>query len=181
MDEVYKRIRDLRKKHDYTLKDLSDKTGLSVSFLSQVERGATTLAITSLKKIADAFEVPITDFFEDASNQNFVVKAGEQKTFQMNGFTAADYARLAGNFSGRMLEPIFVTLEAEAEQSDGYSHPGEEFYYVLEGAVIFTVDGTEYLLQTGDSIHFPSSLPHTMTNPLKQKSRFLCVLTPVIF
>lgn len=59
MDEVYKRIRDLRKKHDYTLKDLSDKTGLSVSFLSQVERGATTLAITSLKKIADAFEVPI--------------------------------------------------------------------------------------------------------------------------
>lgn len=45
-----------------TLKNLSEKTNLSISFLSQIERGSSSLAITSLKKIADAFGVPITYF-----------------------------------------------------------------------------------------------------------------------
>ncbi|MGO0063157.1 helix-turn-helix domain-containing protein [Brevibacillus fluminis] len=180
MEEIYKRIRDLRKQHDYTLKDLSEKTGLSVSFLSQVERGATSLAITSLKKIADAFEVPITDFFENFSNQNYVVKVDEQKPFRIEGNTA-EYRRLAGDFSGRMLEPMIVTLEPNTVQGSVFNHPGEEFFYVLEGAVIFEVDGKEYLLKAGDSIHYPSNLPHMWSNPLNQTSKVLSVLTPVIF
>nr|WP_319801597.1 helix-turn-helix transcriptional regulator [Bhargavaea beijingensis] len=50
MEEVYKEIKRLRQSNGYTLKDLSNKTGLSISFLSQVERGSSSLAITSLKK-----------------------------------------------------------------------------------------------------------------------------------
>jgi transcriptional regulator with XRE-family HTH domain len=180
MEEIYQKIRDLRKQHDLTLKDLSEKTGLSISFLSQVERGSTSLAITSLKKIADAFEVPITDFFENESNQNFLVKAEHHKPFRIEG-SDAEYTRLGGNFNGRSLEPIIVTLAPNLIQDNVFSHPGEEFYYVLEGAVIFTVDGKEYLLKARDSIHFPSNLPHIWQNPLNQTSKILCVLTPVIF
>lgn len=179
MEELYKKIRDLRRKHDLTLKDLSEKTGLSVSFLSQVERGATSLAITSLKKIADAFEVPITFFFENEANQNFVVKVENQKPFRIEG-RSAEYTCLGGNFHGRQLEPIIVTL-TPGFQDNVFSHPGEEFYYILEGAVIFNVDGEEYLVKTGDSIHFPSHLPHVWSNPLNQPAKILCVLTPVIF
>jgi transcriptional regulator with XRE-family HTH domain len=180
MDEISKRIRDLRKQHNLTLKDLSEKTGLSVSFLSQVERGSTSLAITSLKKIADAFDVPITDFFENYANQNFVVKVEEQKAFRIEG-SNAEYTRLGGAFSGRALEPMLVSLDPGSNYGNVFSHPGEEFYYVLEGAVIFNVDGKEYLVKAGDSIHFPSSLLHYWTNPLTQKSKIVCVLTPVIF
>ncbi|MDA5107943.1 helix-turn-helix domain-containing protein [Brevibacillus thermoruber] len=180
MDEIYKKIRELRKHHDFTLKDLSEKTGLSVSFLSQVERGTTSLAITSLKKIADAFEVPITAFFENESNQNFVVKAESQKPFRIEG-SGAEYTRLGGDFYGRELEPLLVTLSPNMIQDNVFNHPGEEFYYVLEGAVIFHVDGHEYLVKAGDSIHFPSKLPHFWSNPLNQTSKILCVLTPVIF
>ena len=57
MNEIAERIRNLRKEKSLTLKDLSEKTDLSVSFLSQVENGASSLAITSLKKIADALGV----------------------------------------------------------------------------------------------------------------------------
>jgi len=180
MEEIYKKIRSLRKMHDLTLKDLSEKTGLSVSFLSQVERGETSLAITSLKKIADAFAVPITDFFENESNQNFIVKLESQKPFRIEG-SGAEYTRLGGNFNGRSLEPMIVTLAPGLVQDNVFSHPGEEFYFVLEGAVIFNVDGKEFLVKTGDSIHFPSNLPHFWSNPLNQTSKILCVLTPVIF
>ncbi|WP_134698659.1 helix-turn-helix domain-containing protein [Ammoniphilus sp. YIM 78166] len=180
MDEIYKKIKDLRKQHDMTLKDLSEKTGLSISFLSQVERGSTSLAITSLKKIADAFEVPITDFFENEGNQNFHVRADSQKPFRIEG-SPAEYTRLGGNFNGRALEPIIVTLGPDVVQDNVFSHPGEEFYYVMEGAVIFHVDGKEYLVKAGDSIHFPSHLSHFWSNPLHQTCKILCVLTPVIF
>lgn len=61
------------------------------------------------------------------------------------------------------------------------SHPGEEFYYVLKGAVLFKVDGQEYFLREGETIHYPSEVPHSWENPLNEESIVLSVLTPVIF
>lgn len=180
MEEIYKKLRELRKQQNLTLKDVSEKTGLSVSYLSQVERGSTSLTITSLKKIADAFDIPITYFFENESNQNFVVKLEQQKPFYIEGSTT-QYTRLGGAFTGRCLEPMLVTLAPHVVQDNVFSHPGEEFYYVLQGAIIFNVDGEDYLVKAGDSIHFPSNLPHYWSNPLDQPSQVLCVLTPVIF
>ncbi|MFF2876425.1 helix-turn-helix domain-containing protein [Gottfriedia sp. NPDC057991] len=180
MDEIYKRIKELRKQKDYTLKDLSEKTGLSVSFLSQIERGATSLAITSLKKIADAFELPITSFFEESVSHNYRVKVEEQKSFRIET-SNSEYVRISGEFPGRMLESIIITIDPNVEKDIVHTHQGEELYYVLEGVVIFNIDGEEYLVKSGESIHFPSTLPHYWSNPLNQPSKLLSVLTPVIF
>lgn len=62
MDEVHEKIKNLRMDSKLTLKELSEKTELSSSFLSMIERGSSSLTITSLKKIADAFEVDISYF-----------------------------------------------------------------------------------------------------------------------
>ncbi|EGK12927.1 DNA-binding protein [Desmospora sp. 8437] len=179
MEEIYQEIKRLRLEQGYTLKVLSERTGLSVSFLSQVERGSSSLAITSLKKIADALGVPITRFFEAEFNHNYLLKAEEQKPFRLEGSSAV-YTRLNGEFGGRSLEPLLVTLAPKEKQARD-SHPGEEFYYVLKGAALFTVDGKEYFMREGDTIHFPSNLPHSWENPLSEDSSFLCVVTPVIF
>ncbi|WP_040209102.1 helix-turn-helix domain-containing protein [Neobacillus jeddahensis] len=181
MDEIYKKIKEIRLQRGYTLKDLSEKTDLSISFISQVERGATSLAITSLKKIADALNVNITEFFEDDKpNEHYVVKANEQRPFQIKG-SEFTYVRLGGQFNGRSLEPLLVTLAPNQTQTQEFGHSGEEFYYVVKGIVIFNVDGNEYMIREGDSIHFPSTLPHTLENPLNEESVLLSVLTPVIF
>jgi transcriptional regulator with XRE-family HTH domain len=180
MDEIYKKIKDLRQAKGYTLKDLSAKTELSVSFLSQVERGSSSLAITSLKKIADAFDVSITEFFDSETNYNYAVKMENRKPFKIEG-SPATYTRLNGEFGGRSLEPLLVTLSPNQEQTQSSNHPGEEFYYVLKGAVLFNVDGKEYFVREGDSIHFPSTVSHFWENPLNEESTILCVLTPVIF
>ncbi|WP_034638870.1 helix-turn-helix domain-containing protein [Desulfofalx alkaliphila] len=178
--EISSKIRTIRHQQNLTLKDLSEKTGLSVSFLSQVERGTSMLAITSLKKIADALNVPITSFFDSHVNQNFIVKAEEHKPFRIEGYNA-QYTRLSGEFSGRLMEPMLVILEPGKTHHSTLSHPGEEFYYVLEGAVVFNVDGQESLVNKGDSIHFPSELPHYWRNPTDEEAVVLCVVTPVIF
>lgn len=179
-EEISKRIKEWRLERKLTLKELSEKTGLSISFLSQVERASSSIAITSLKKIADAVEVPITSFFEDYANQNYIVKQEEQKPFRIEG-SGSIYTRLGGVFPGRTIEPLLVTLPAGQSTGKQMSHPGEEFYYVLEGVVVFDVEGKEYIVRTGDSIHFPSTIPHSMQNPFDRDVKVLSVVTPVIF
>lgn len=180
MEEVHQKIKEMRFKKGLTLKDLGERTSLSASFLSQVERGSSSLTITSLKKIADAFEVNITYFFEEYNfNHNYVVTSEDQKSFRIEG-SETEYVRLNGDFSGRSLEPLRVTM-APGQKQQTFSHPGEEFYYVFKGAALFNVNGTKYFVQKGDTIHFPSVKPHFLENPLNEESVLLSVLSPVIF
>ncbi|MBG9454125.1 DNA-binding protein [Lysinibacillus sphaericus] len=181
MEEIHQIIKKTRIEQGMTLKNLSEKTNLSISFLSQIERGSSSLAITSLKKIADAFSVPITYFFESVSNNTYVVKEEDRKPFKLEG-SSVEYTRLNGNFSGRNLEPLLVKLApGQIEINQESIHPGEEFYYVLKGAVLFKVGGQEYFLREGETIHYPSEVPHSWENPLNEESVVLSVLTPVIF
>lgn len=181
MDEIYKKIKDLRISNGYTLKELGQKTDLSVSFLSQIERGSSSLAITSLKKLADAFNVPMTYFFEEPHNHNYAVKKDQQKPFKIEGSEVV-HVRLAGEFPDRKIEPIKVVLAPnQKDEQQTFNHPGEEFYYVLSGMVIFHIEDKEYILREGDAIHFPSNQKHQWENPLPTETELLCVLTPVIF
>ncbi|EGK12926.1 DNA-binding protein [Desmospora sp. 8437] len=179
MEEVCNEIRRLRQSRGYTLKDLSERTELSVSFLSQVERGTSSLAITSLKKIADAFGVPIRQFFLAENNFNYMLKKEEQKPFRLEGSSAL-YTRLNGEFDGRRLEPMMVTLAPKMKQNPD-SHPGEEFCYVLKGTVLIKVGDREYVVREGDTIHFPSTVPHCWENLLDEEAVLLSIVTPAVF
>ncbi|TYP48143.1 Cupin domain-containing protein [Thermosediminibacter litoriperuensis] len=88
---------------------------------------------------------------------------------------------LSGDFPQRTLEAMIVYIPPEEGLGSKFSHPGEEFVYVLEGTVIVDIDGNEYLVKAGESIHYPSTIPHSWYNPLKQKAKLLTVLTPIIF
>ncbi|GMA60953.1 XRE family transcriptional regulator [Alicyclobacillus fastidiosus] len=180
MEQLFNRIRALRQENKMTLQELSDRSGLSVSFLSQVERGNSSLTITSLQRIAEAFGIPMAALFEAAENKNFVVRADDQKPFQIEG-ASMTYIRLAGNFAGRNLEPMIVELLPNQSIRTKYGHPGEEFYYVLEGKILLQVGDEDYVLAQGDALHFPSSIQHTMENLLERPSKLLCVLQPAIF
>lgn len=180
MDEIFKKIKKLRFESGLTLKELSEKTELSVSFLSQIERGTSSLAITSLKKIADAFGVQMIHFFEESDNLNYAIKKQNQKPFKVES-SDSTYVRLSSIFADRKLEPFLVTVKPYQKEAEPVSHPGEEFYYVIEGAVLFEVDGEEYYLKQGEAIHFPSHLPHIWENPLNQETKLLSVITPAIF
>lgn len=180
MEHIYKKIKSLRLNQGMTLKDLSKETDLSVSFLSQIERGSSSLAITSLKKIADAFNVTMSYFFDEIENNNYALKEEEQKLFKLEG-SNVKHIRLAGKFPERNLEPMKVSLPPSQSYIEQYSHPGEEFYHILEGIVIFKIEDKEYVLNKGDSIHFPSNKVHQWKNPTSEESILLSVLTPTIF
>lgn len=180
MENVYKRIKELRVKSGMTLKDLGHKTELTPSFLSQVERGNSSLAINTLQKIADAFEVHISYFFDDTGEEQFIVTPDTQERMKAEDFETV-YIRLNGKFPQRSLAPFLLKLGPLQKKTKTFQYPGEEFYYVMEGEVIFTIDSKEYLVKKGESIHFPAHLEHFGENPLSQETVLLGVVTPVIF
>jgi len=178
--EISGKIRNLRKEQDLTLKDLSEKTGLSVSFLSQVENGYSSLAITSLKKIAEALNVTMNYFFKTPEVHNFLVKTEEEKAFKIEG-SNSEFIRISGDFTGRKIESLIIIIPPEQMHGNKSNHPGEEFVYVLEGALIVNLAGMDYLVKAGDSIQYPSTTDHSWINPLNQITKLLSVTTPLIF
>ena len=65
MESVSSKIRKIRRENNITLKELSERTELSVSFLSQFERGVSSITLVSLKKIAEALHITMRDLFDD--------------------------------------------------------------------------------------------------------------------
>jgi len=178
MESVYKKIKELRTKSNMTLAELSKKTDLSVSFLSRIEKGTTNLAITSLKKIADAYGISMNYFFAEDNQSSYVKKISDQQTVQIDGIDEK-LIRLNGEFIGREMDPYYITvLPNKISSQKSFTHHGEEFYYIIAGTITFVIDGANYQVEKGESIHFPSHLPHNFENRTDQPVHMINVVTP---
>jgi transcriptional regulator with XRE-family HTH domain len=168
MEPVGQRIRDLRAEKGWTLKELAEKCNLSTSFLSQVERGLSSVSITSLHVICQALGMTLGDFFRqlgesgsqpDPERQTIeVMKAKDQRAINLSE-ASIKYRFLSREFPGRQFEIML------GEIPPGYFYPpfpheGEEFGYVLEGQLRLTIGEEMYALGPGDSYHFAASTPH---------------------
>ena len=176
-------IRTLRRRRGLSLRDLSRLTGFSIGFLSLVERGQSSLALTSLYKVAKALDSDVGHFFQanggapDSHPLPHVRRASETSEIAIAGGNRT-YRLLSGRAPDRVLEPILVTVEPTEAIEEPYNHEGEEFAYVLAGELLFVVNGTEYRLGAGDSIHFAATVPHAIHNDTGAPVQALWVLTP---
>ena len=127
------KIRELRNNKGLTLKELGEKTDLSISFLSQVERGTSAVSITALEKIAGALETDLAYFFTlPQKHENLIMRSYEQEIFSVE--ESRVYNRLANDVNGKVLESMLITLFPNQKENKvaTYTHEGEEFAYVLE-------------------------------------------------
>jgi len=177
------KIRQLRLDNRLTLEEAAERVGCTSGFLSQVERNQAVPSITMLYAIAQAFGVKVTYFFPRMISGARVVRADKRKIFRFEG-SAIAYSPLSASFPDRKLEPLLVHVDPVdgALPSDEFrSHPGEEFYHVLEGTLRMQVGDAVYDLNPGDSIHFKSTVKHRMENPGDSPTLALCALTPPLF
>lgn len=169
-DSFGSELRKVRKSKKMTLQELSDRSGLSISFLSQVERGLRTLTFTSLNKIADALKVDVNFFFGD-SNSN-VKKQDSQNSLGGETFS---YTSLAGKMDHPDFIPAVIELKANESQQVPYRHVGQEFVYVLSGQLEVELDGRKVTLYANESIHIDSSIAHHWYNDTDEITKILLV------
>jgi len=178
--EIGAKINKLRTEKKLTLKNLSDLTNLSVGFLSQLERGLTTVAIDSLYNIASALEVDINYFFTFAKQiDNVVLKSYERELIFMENDQYIQY-HLSNSLTDKKMFPRLIELypKKSNESVVPYTHEGEEFIYILEGILTFYYNGGKYELYPGDSIHINSNSPHNWENNTNKLVKLIMVNTP---
>ena len=176
-------IRALRRERGLSLRDLSRMSGLSTGFLSMVERGHSSLALTSLNNVAKALNVDLVELFppgrkvRKAHPLPHVSRAEEDGQVSIASSQRV-YKVLSPRAPDLVLEPLLVTVQPGSDMQEPYAHDGEEFAYVLDGEIMFIVEGVEYRLGPGDSIHVLSTVPHAIHNDTGKPVRILWVLTP---
>lgn len=157
-------IRTTRKAQNMTLMELANQSGLSVSFLSQVERGLTNPSINSLRKVAFSLNTPLSFFFEEGSqNSGPVIKKDDRKVL-ISTDSRLTYQLLSPD-PGRRIEFLITRLEVGGTSAESpMKHQGDEAALILQGKGRFQVEGQLYDLEEGDFIYIRENQPHKFTN-----------------
>lgn len=159
------RVREIRKARKWTLKDVSDRTGLAISTISKMERGEISLTYDRFMRLAQGMGLDVGELF-DAEAEGFahgtvsVTRKGEAPLHRSATY---DYDMLASDVTGKHMIPMIGRIKAHSFGAfeDYISHPGEEFIYVIEGALSVHLKGRDPIpLTKGDSIYFDSGLGH---------------------
>jgi transcriptional regulator with XRE-family HTH domain len=163
MEDLGSQLRAARQDRGWTLEALSARSGLSTGFLSQVERGRSTLSIVSLSAICRALEIPIDRLFTSSRPLDGgvprVTKAASQLRIQI-GDSAVTYRYLSPQLPSAPIAELLVAEFLPGTRQEATAHEGEELGFVLEGTLKLWVDGEEHALAAGDSYRVASREQH---------------------
>jgi quercetin dioxygenase-like cupin family protein len=183
-----------------SLRELARRTELTASFLSQVERGQANASIDSLRRIAEALEVPILYFLAEhpTAGPTPVEPSPSSPPAPAPAYTpvvrVAERPRLTLPVSGVAYELLTPDLGRKMEAMCGRLAPGtgnvarrlriptEEFIYVLSGALLIGLDSGEYILHAGDTIYFEGpTLRQLACASETEEAVWISIITPPVF
>jgi len=176
--DVGGRLRELRSERGLSVRTLAEMSGLNFNTLSLIENEKTSPSVSTLQRLAQALQIPITAFFETTSVQRDIVhqKPGQRPKATFSHGTLEDMG--AGLTLGDGT-PLLIELEPGAGSGpESIVHTGQEFVYCLEGHLTYTIAGEEYALASGDSLIFQAHLPHRWENKDNVLSRSILILCP---
>lgn len=160
--QVGERLRRIRLRDKKTLKDVSEATGLSVSFLSALERGHSGASIASLRAVMEVYGVNWREVFgvEVEQRSRLVRPEDRPVTHWPNDVRFEDLST-----TGALMDPAVMYFPPHTGSGERFSHVGEEFIYVLSGTLIVELKDKDngpqiYRLASRDCLYFPSSIPH---------------------
>lgn len=178
------RMRGMRQRRQWTLQDISARSGLSVGMLSQIERGVSSPSIRSLQKLAEIFSVPVGWFFSEAAAPQqgpaWIQRRAQRRVLDLSakGITK----ELLNPDGDGTLELMLITVEAGGSSGEApYQHAGEDAGTVLEGVLELEVEGVAGRLQAGDSFRFPATQPHRFSNPGPLRCVVVWAVTPPLY
>ncbi|BBX62128.1 MerR family transcriptional regulator [Mycobacterium saskatchewanense] len=174
---IGQRIRELRGEAGWSLRDLANGSGLAVSTINSLERGQSMPSVGTLHKLARAFGMTLASMLEaDEPSASLVVRKSERVLLPMRTPGIAWEKLYTGD---SVLESLMVTVQPGAGTEGTLQHDGEEFLYVIRGAIELILDGNQvYDLEAGDAMTFDSMREHSYSNRGSKVAQIVWVNTP---
>jgi mannose-6-phosphate isomerase-like protein (cupin superfamily)/DNA-binding XRE family transcriptional regulator len=209
--ELGEKLKFLRLQNHFTLVELAEKSGVSKSLLSRIERNRSVPTITTIQKIASALGIILSDFFANSETEpstpvanidppNSIARSKPSSyVLPGNGGESKQIAVLHEGKRKKLIMPwgahyemlcpnlqgkmefICIHYPVGTKAEETYSHEGEECGIVLEGRFKAVIGGQEFILEPGDSIYFESSIPHRWENVGDVEVKAIWAITPPSF
>jgi excisionase family DNA binding protein len=168
----------LRRERQLTLAQVSEAAGLSVSFLSALERGQANASVATLQKMAHLYGVNVRSFFGDSSAEQRLVRPRDRRVLEPQPGVRMEHIACGDT----VMDPSIFRIAPGAASGGSYHHEGEEFIYMLRGTLEVWLDELErYTLEARDCLYFKSTQSHRWQNLGDKEAVLLWVNTPPTF
>ena len=175
------KLRARRRELKLTLRDVAEGAGLSTGFISQAERDIAAPSLTSLRNICQVLQVPLHAVLPEALHAPEASRRTERRLLEMKAdIPAMGYERVSTTFPGSTLSSVIIH-EAPGYRSEPQCHEGEEIFFVLEGGVTVELEGEQFVLEAGDSLHFSSLRRHSSWNHTDRIATIMHTCTMDVF
>jgi transcriptional regulator with XRE-family HTH domain len=184
-NRVGERVRQLREIQKLSQAELAERSGNTVGQIQQIEAGELMPSLAPLVKIARALGVRLGTFLDDEEQEvPVIVRGGRSEAvvrFAGEGPASAEgtleFFPLAVGKKDRHMEPFLVEVEpAQASEHSLSSHEGEEFIYVLSGAIELAYGTDTHVIAAGDSVYYDSVVPHHVHSAGTEPARIVAVV-----
>lgn len=173
------RVKALREAMGLSLRDLSERSSVSPTMLSQVERGSTSPTLAVAEKIAAGLDLTLSQLLRLDEVQHVVVsRAGDRRTRQRGGHRIEEMTPpLPGQRADVSSHSLAPGASTGGTGDDPMHEPGSrETAIVLDGEVVLVFEGEQHPLSTGDSVTFDADLPHHFENQGDEPVEFIAVI-----
>lgn len=162
--DVGKRIKSIRKRKNLTLQEVSEKSGMSATAISAIERNVSSPTVTTLAAIGRALGESLSSLLGEAEIEYIVTRAADRKHLATN-VRDVDFQSLASGVPGQRFHPKLSILKPGANSGSDFSnHQGDDFFFVIRGALELEINGTAVRLEEGDSLYFRGNTPYRWKN-----------------
>ena len=172
------RLRRLRLHRGYSLARVARAAGVSVGFLSALERGQMSASVATLRRLARFYRLNILSLFDPSEANPGRVRPRDRKVLEAGPGVRMELLA----WGNTVMEPHLFRVAPSSGSGESYAHEGEEFLFILRGCLEISLDsGEAHRLEAGDSFYFESSTQHRWSNPGKKEAWILWVNTPPTF
>jgi mannose-6-phosphate isomerase-like protein (cupin superfamily) len=181
--KMNKQLRTLREQKKMSLRALSRKTGIAVSFLSALEKGRNNVSVSTLKTILDSFGTTLGEFFSNTQLPETKIVYRKKELTEISGqHSGISFREVAAGRRGRAIQLLVERYAPGADTGPKtYRHDAEEAGVILKGRLELTVDDEVYELGPGDAYYFDSRRPHRFRNAGKEPLEAISVNSPPSF
>ena len=177
-----RKIRELRQQRDWSLAELSKRSGVALSSLSRIETGRMTGTLESHIQVAKSLGVRLPELYaglDPLGGPILEVRPRGEAGEKVQAGKAATLVPLTGpSLQKKMLAVLLTLAPRQTSRRDRGSAGGEEFLYVLKGQVDLVVGQEKARLNAGDCAYYVTSLPQQLANPGGSAAQALRVSSP---
>lgn len=172
-------LKNRRVESGLSIRELSIKSGVAAGTISQIETGKTSPNLVSVYSLCETLNFPISALFiQDDTDRVKLVRKNERTSFVRNTSNGESIVESLVTKGESCMWGGIIDMPAGTNSGDYYYHGGEEFVFMLEGSITFSLDQVgNYILETGDTLYYPNEIGHRWENHTKEPAKFLIVST----